>query len=157
MTITWKLDVRRQTTSPRRSQRPGSSPERRRPDRSTVADVARARDEKMEPDLLRRLSAAVQAGTTILTIANSQPNKVVDIGPDGVWINTDKSSNERGPQLVPAWMLNEAWAHLTADRSLSNTDLIKTVKRSSAVLALLRQLPGVTVVSTRPVVLRLAT
>ncbi len=110
----------------------------------------------MEPDLLRRLTTVVPPGTTVRTIASSRPNEVVDIGPDGVWIHTEKSSKETGPQLVPAWMLNEAWARLTADRSLSNTDLIKTVKRSSAVLALLSQLPEVTVASTRPIVLRLA-
>lgn len=111
----------------------------------------------MDPELLRRLTTLVPPGTTIRTIATSRPNEIVNIGPDGVWINTEKSSNERGPVLVPAWMLNEAWAHLTADRSLANTDLIKTVKRSSAVLALLSQLPGVTIASTRPIVLRLVT
>lgn len=119
--------------------------------------MARAREEEMQPDLLRRLSAVVAPGTTIRTIANSRPNDVVDIGLEGVWISTAKSSVEDGPQLVPAWMLNEAWKRLTADRSLSNTDLIKTVKRSSAVLALLSQLPEVSVASTRPIVLRLAT
>lgn len=119
--------------------------------------MAGTRDEEMDPELLRRLSAVVTPGTTIRTIANSRPNEVVDIGPDGVWINTEKSSRESGPQLVPAWMLNEAWAQLSADRVLPNTELIKTVKRSSAVLALLAQLPEVSVASTRPIVLRLAT
>lgn len=111
----------------------------------------------MDPELLRRLSDVVAPGTTIRTIANSRPNEVVEIGLEGVWVNTEKSSRESGPQLVPAWMLNEAWERLCADRVLRNTELIKTVKRSSAVLALLAQLPEVTVASTRPIVLRLAT
>ena len=112
--------------------------------------------EPMDPELLRRLAAAVRPGDTIRTLTHSRPNEVVDIGVEGVWINTAKSSTQDGPQLVPAWMLNEAWARLTADRVLSNTELIKTVKRSTAVLALLSQLPAVTVASSRPIVLRLA-
>ena len=91
----------------------------------------------------------------MLTLANSKPNEVVDIGPDGAWINTEKSSADTGPQRVPAWMFNEAWSRLTADQTISSPDLVKTVKRSSAVLALVAQLPEVTVVSTRPIVLRL--
>lgn len=110
----------------------------------------------MEPDLLRRLSAVVRAGDTVYTLTHSRPNEVADIGLEGVWITTTKSSVQDGPQLVPAWMLNEAWARLNAEGSLSNTDLLSTVKRSSAVLALLSHLPEVTVASTRPIVLRLA-
>lgn len=110
----------------------------------------------MEPDLLRRLSAVVRPGDTVRTLTHSRPNEVVDIGLEGVWISTAKSSVQDAPQLVPAWMLNEAWSRLNADRMLTNTELMKSVKRSSAVLALLSQLPEVTVVSTRPIVLRLA-
>ncbi len=117
--------------------------------------MAGARDEEMDPDLLRRLSTVVPPGGTIRTIANSRPNEVVDMRPEGVWINTEKSARASGPQLVPAWMLNEAWRRLSDDRVLPNTELIKTVKRSSAVLALLAQLPEVTIASTRPIVLRL--
>jgi len=110
----------------------------------------------MDAELLWRLAAVVRPGDTIRTLTHSRPNDVVDIGVEGVWINTARSSTQDGPQLVPAWMLNAAWARLTADRELSNTELIRTVRRSSAVLALLAQLPEVTVTSTRPIVLRLA-
>lgn len=123
---------------------------------TTVGGVSRPSIEAMEPDLLRRLSAVVRPGDTVRTLTHSRPNEVVDIGLEGVWISTAKSSVQDGPQLVPAWMLNEAWSRLNADRMLTNTELMKSVKRSSAVLALLSQLPEVTVVSTRPIVLRLA-
>ena len=110
----------------------------------------------MEPDLLRRLSAVVKPGDTVLTLADGKPNEVVDIGPDGVWIDTERSAARTGAELVPAWMLNEAWTRLNVERSLSNRELIKVVRRSSAVVALLAQLPNVVVASSRPIVLRLS-
>lgn len=112
-------------------------------------------DQRMDPSLFAQLSAVLQSGDTIRTLSAGRPNEIVHLGTEGIWVQTEKSSSESGGRLVPAWMFNEAWRILQADKQISNTELIKTVKRSSAVLALLAELPTVTVVSTRPIVLRL--
>ena len=109
----------------------------------------------MDPDLLTRLTVVVRVGDKIATLSAGRPNEVIAIGSDGVWVETEKSAGQNGPRLVPAWMFNEAWRLMQTDRILRNTELIKTVKRSSAVLALLAELPEVSVMSTRPLVLRM--
>lgn len=111
--------------------------------------------EHLDRELLSLISSAVRVGDKVATLSAGKPNEIIDIGPEGVWVATEKSSAEGGSRLVPAWMLNEAWRTLQADRELSNVELIKKVKRSSAVMALLAELPEVEVVSTRPIVLRL--
>jgi hypothetical protein len=62
-----------------------------------------------------------------------------------------------GPQLVEAWHLQTAWDYVTTFGSLSYHQLTNElhVHRTSAALALLAQLPGVRVRSTRPLVVQL--
>ena len=109
---------------------------------------------------LRRLLEEVQRNSPVITtIANGNPNRIVGVDGQGVWISTDASDRKgSGPQLVPAWMLHTAWEHLRATGSLTNRYLLApeglNVKRSSAVCALLARLPGVEVVATRPIELR---
>jgi hypothetical protein len=66
----------------------------------------------------------------------------------------------RGPQLVPAWMVQPAWDYLQMHGRMSNRYLLANdglnVKRSSFVCALLAQLPQIEVASTRPITLRLS-
>lgn len=108
-------------------------------------------------ELLTRLDLFVPAGTVVHTLGSSpQPNTVARIDSAGVWIETDRSRvRGRGPQLVEQWMLRLAWDYLTFHGHLTNRYLLAddglSVKRSSAVCALLAQLPGVEVVSTQPI------
>ena len=116
--------------------------------------------DRLDDDLLAALRAAVRDGATVLTLANRVPNFIQRVGAEGVHVQTLKSLERRAEaQLVPAWMIQTAWNHLHAHGSLSNGYLLSNeglnVKRSSAVCALLAQLPDVEVASTRPIVLRL--
>lgn len=108
-------------------------------------------------DLLRRLDLFVPAGSVVRTLGVSpRPNRVTHIDAAGVWIETDRSRDKgAGSQVVDGWMLRLAWDYLTFHGRLSNRYLVANdglnVKRSSAVCALLAQLPGVQVVSTNPI------
>jgi hypothetical protein len=117
--------------------------------------MAEALDEGLEAEL-RQLMERVGS---VATIARGQVNRIDEVSSEGVTISTESSDGKGlGPQLIPAWMLNVAWRHLLATGSLSNRYLVSSdglnVKRSSAVCALLAQLPGVTVASTQPIELR---
>ena len=94
----------------------------------------------------------------ITTVGRGRPNRIARVGPEGVWIETGASAAKHsGPQLVPAWMILAAWDHLTTSGRLENAYALSSsglgIKRSSAVCALLAHLPGVSVASSRPVVL----
>ena len=107
--------------------------------------------------MLQRVRAAVRPGDTILTLGKGKPNRIVDISRDGVLVETEASVGKAsGPQLVPAWMVIAGWEHLAVRRTLTQAHLLKVlnVKRSAFVCALLAQMPGIEVQSTRPVVLR---
>ncbi|QXC60740.1 hypothetical protein KSP35_20840 [Aquihabitans sp. G128] len=116
-------------------------------------------DEVLQGELLDLLRA-VQASTPVITtIADGRPNWIVGVDERGVRVETEASREKgTGDQLVAAWMLQVAWDHLRTHGSLQNRYLVATsglsVKRSSAVCALLARLPGVTVASTRPIELR---
>lgn len=114
------------------------------------------RSEALLPELLEMISATSPAGSTIATVAQCRPNRVVSIGPEGVRIETERSlERSGGAELVPAWMLNCAWRELGSRRALTNAFLLNKLnaKRSSAVCALLARFPSVEVVTTRPVTL----
>lgn len=105
------------------------------------------------------LRAVMERVGSVSTIARGQVNRIEDVTGEGVTMSTDSSDDKAiGPQLIPAWMLNVAWHHLRETGSLSLRHLVSSdglnVKRSSAVCALLAQLPGVTVASTQPIELR---
>ena len=106
------------------------------------------------------LRASIADGETIRTVATGVPNHVIRIAPEGVYIETEKSRNEgKGPQLVPAWMIDVAYDELQRAGSLSQQKLLHEldVKRSAAVTAILARLPGVEVVSASPTTLGLTT
>src|SRR5262245_49671516 len=98
----------------------------------------------MTPALLEQLERFVPAGTVVTTLADGRPNWIVEVGEEGILIETEASKAKgTGPKLVEAWMLQIAWDHLSAHRSLTNRYLLSTaglnVKRSSAVCAVLAQ------------------
>lgn len=102
----------------------------------------------------------VSAGDTIVTLASGALNTIVDVTPEGVTVDTQRTKvSGNGPQIVPAWMIEVAWRRLQERRRLTNKELLSTedlnVKRSSFICALLAQLPEVEVASTRPIVLEL--
>ncbi len=114
---------------------------------------------KLSGDLLVLLERHVPVGTTVMTLADGQPNWIVSITDDGVTIETEASKEKgRGPRRVEAWMLQAAWDHLAREGWLTNKYLLSTaglnVKRSSAVCAILAHLPGVEVASSKPIELR---
>ena len=117
--------------------------------------------EILEPGLLREIEAALATNPEVMTLGERpQPNRVRDITPDGVWVETQRSRAQGRPaQLVEAWMIQSAWEYLQAHGVLTNRFLLSSdglnVKRSSFVCALLARLPGVSVASTRPITLAL--
>lgn len=153
LTLCTKLGVPARTAA---STVPGFMAERvRQRAAREIAPSSSAGDEVMDPDLLQGLLAVVAPGTEVLTIAGGKPNLVVELDASGAVIQTKRSAAKGEAKTVPAWMFNQAWRTLKRDGSISNTELVKTVKRSSAVLALLAQLPEVEVESTNPTVLRM--
>lgn len=124
---------------------------------------ARAADtagEEIVPELLAALSKATRLDPVFMTLGPKPlPNKVVEVTPSEVWIETERTSRERsGPQPVPAWMLNLAWEYLRTRGELANTTLLNQLRvhRSSAVCALLAKVPGVIVVPGRAITLQYA-
>lgn len=111
---------------------------------------------QLSHELLAPLRDVMDADPVVLTLSTGKPNRIAAVEPDGVLISTTRSDAlGRPPQLVPAWMLERAWSHLTTQGELENRYLLSSeglnVKRSSAVSALLARLPGVTVTSSRPI------
>ncbi len=116
-----------------------------------------AKEEVLSDDLLFKIKSAIPLGSEILTISHSQPNKVVDINPAGILVQTKRSDSKKtGPQLIDAWMLQLAWDYIKSNGQLSNTMLCNElhVHRSAGVCAILAQLSEIEVTSTFPVVLR---
>jgi hypothetical protein len=117
--------------------------------------------EVFEPSLLAAIQRAVAVNAEVRTLSDGRPNWIRDITPDGVWVESLRSRElGRPPQLVEAWMIQVAWEWLVARGRLTNRFLLDTdglnVKRSSFVCALLSRLPGVRVISTRPIELSLS-
>ena len=109
-------------------------------------------------DLWGHLQRSVHPGMTVLTLSDARPNRVMEVGPTALWVETERSRGQRrGAQEVPAWMFNIAWDYLASHGSLSNTTLLNdlNVHRSSVVCAVLALLAPVEVVSRRPIVLAL--
>jgi hypothetical protein len=110
--------------------------------------------------LLSAIRAAVAIDNLFPTVRDGRPNRVHDVTPDGVWVETLESRRKgRPPQLVDAWMIQVAWDRLEACGSLTQRFLVAddglNMKRSSFVCALLARLPGVEIVSRRPIELAL--
>lgn len=126
----------------------GSSPEVTAPDQHLSL---RAR---VRAHVARRLPV----GTVIRTVAERKPNTVAAVDDEGVWLETGRTIEKgTGPQLVPWWMFEKAWAHLEQHGRLTNKHLLDelNVKRSAAVCAVLATLPEIRVVATRPITLEL--
>lgn len=117
-----------------------------------------SRAQEFAPHLIALLREHLPSDEPVQTLSLGRPNWIVAIRADGISVETERTRDtETGPQLVPAWMFEVAWQRLTARGLLTNAELLSSndlgVKRSSLVSAVLARLPGVEVVSTRPIVL----
>jgi hypothetical protein len=110
--------------------------------------------------VLSLIRSSVAAGDVILTVSDKKPNQILAITTEGIWVETDKSRAEGKEQgeLVEAWMIERAWRYLVRDGEISKLELEKklAVHRSSFVCALLAVMPDIQVLSTSPIVLRMA-
>jgi hypothetical protein len=115
-------------------------------------------EEEIEPELLGFIQAQVRDDPKLYTLGPlPKPNVVREATPAGLWVETERSLGaKKPPQLIPPHMLNLAWDALRSRGELSNRDLLDELRvhRSSFVCAMLAKVPGVEVVSSRPVLLR---
>lgn len=115
---------------------------------------------ELDSVLLQRILAVVAPGDEIYTLTSKRPNRIVSIDRSGIGVETLRSEDRgSGPQLVPAWMINDAWTQLCRHGRLSQDELLNdlNVKRSAFVCALLSQFRDVSVISAQPTILELAT
>jgi HKD family nuclease len=122
--------------------------------------LVEAKDETFSDELLKKICAHILIGTEIHTISQGKTNRIVDINPAGVLIETKSGiAKNIGPQLVDAWMIELAWDYIRANGEISNKYLCNElrVKRSAAVCLILSCFPEVEVASTLPVVLKYKT
>lgn len=117
-----------------------------------------AQEEEIDPELLRFIQAHVGHEPRLYTLGPMpKPNLVREATPSGLWVETERSrAAKRPPQLIAPHMLNLAWDVLKSRGELSNRELLDELRvhRSSFVCAMLSKVPGVEVVSSRPVLLR---
>lgn len=114
-------------------------------------------EEPFEPDLYRALRAEVRKDPIFRTLSQGRPNRVVDLTPVEVYVETERSrSRSGGPESIPAWMLNLAWDRLRSFGELTNRQLLEDLRvhRSSAVCAILACVPGVERMPSKEIALR---
>ncbi len=105
---------------------------------------------RFEPELLALLRNEVARDPQFLTLTRGNPNRVTEVTPYGIYIETDASrAKGRPPQEVPSWMFELAWETLRSRGMLTQQQVLNelNIKRSAAVCAILARLPGVNVVS----------
>ena len=117
-------------------------------------------EDELEPELLARLASVISVGTTINTLSDARPNRILEFNRAGIRVETDRSLSRSVPaEHVEPRMIRIAWDWLKSHGELENRVLLNELRvhRSSFVCALLAQLPEVEVTSRRPIRLRLAT
>lgn len=114
-------------------------------------------EEPFEPPLYAALSAEVRRNRVFQTLGPTpRVNRVVELTPVEVHVETERSRSRGGAEPIPAWMFNLAWDRLRTHGTLSNAELLNDLRvhRSSAVCAILARLPHVERVPGREIVLR---
>jgi hypothetical protein len=114
-------------------------------------------EEVFEPDLYAALEAEVRRNPVFRTLGPSpRQNRVVELTPVDVHVETERSRSRGGAEPIPAWMFNLAWDRLRTHGMLSNSELLNDLRvhRSSAVCAILARLPQVERAQGREIVLR---
>lgn len=119
--------------------------------------VVTPQEEAFDPQLYAALREEVRRNPVFRTLGRDRPNRVVELTPLEVQIETERSRQRTGgAESVPAWMFNLAWERLQTHGTLSNVELLNDLRvhRSAAVCAILARLPQVEVVPNRTIVLR---
>jgi len=114
-------------------------------------------EEAFEPALFKGIRAEVMRDPVFLTLSQRRPNRVVELTPVEMLVETERSRSRTGSaESIPAWMFNLAWERLTAFGRLTNTELLYDMKvhRSAAVCAVLARVPGVERLPGRAIGLR---
>ncbi len=120
-------------------------------------DPVTPQEEAFAPKLYAELRAEVLRDPIFRTLGRDKPNRVVELTPLEVQIETERSRERTGSaEPVPAWMFNLAWQRLQTHGTLSNMELLRDLRvhRSTAVCAMLSRLSQVEVVPGRTIVLR---
>ena len=102
-----------------------------------------------EPGLLALLQAEVTRNPLFLTLTRGNPNRVTEVTPHGIYVETEASRAKGNPaQEVPSWMFELAWETLRSRGLLTQQEVLHdlNIKRSAAVCAILARLAGVQVV-----------
>lgn len=114
-------------------------------------------EETFDAQLYAALKAEVRREPVFRTLGRDRPNRVIELTPFAVHIETERSRERSGgAEAVPAWMFNLAWDRLQTHGTLSNVELMNDLRvhRSTAVCAILARLPQIEVVPGKRVVLR---
>ena len=114
-------------------------------------------EEAFDATLYTALSVEVRRNPVFTTLGPSpRPNRVVELTPVEVHVETERSRSRGGAESIPAWMFNLAWERLRTHGALSNSELLNDLRvhRSSAVCAILARLPQVERAPGREIVLR---
>ncbi len=114
-------------------------------------------EEPFEPGLYRALRAEVKKDPVFRTLSHGRPNRVVELTPVEVLVETERSTSRTGgAEPIPAWMFNLAWDRLRSFGELTNRQLLDDLRvhRSSAVCAMLARVPGVERMPGREIALR---
>lgn len=105
--------------------------------------------ELLTSELRERIMRFAPPGSVLLTVARSQPNRISDVRPEGVHVETERTDRlGNGAQLVPAALIMADWRTLTQSGSLSHKE---ATHRGSFTCALFATFPDVEVVRTRPI------
>lgn len=105
----------------------------------------------LSEDLYSRIRRTVTPGQVISTLGLGKPNRIVEIGPDGILVETERSVRlGTGPRLVPAELLESDWETLVSTGTLTSAN---ASHRGSFTGALFALFDDVEVVSSRPRVL----
>jgi len=114
-------------------------------------------EEPFEPELYAALPAEVRRDPVFTALARPSPNRVVELTPVEVHVETTRSLRMTGgTEPIPAWMFHLAWDRLRTHGTLSSSELLNDMRvhRSSAVCAMLARLPPIERVPGRGIVLR---
>ena len=99
------------------------------------------------PLLLAQLQRQVELNPLFLTLSHRKPNRVVEVIPEGLYVETnDSRAKGNPPQLVPSWMFELAYETLRARGRVTQQEVLNelNIKRSAAVCAILARLEHVT-------------
>jgi hypothetical protein len=113
-----------------------------------VRAAAEGDREVFAPGLWTFLEREVRREPVFLTLGpQRKPNRVTDLTPEALYVETERSRARSQQEEIPAWMFNLAWEYLKTHRELSNRELLDELRvhRSSAVCAILARHPAIEV------------